>query len=397
MAKDTRKWVTSEKFPGVRWYQHPTRKNGVQYDKCFCLRYLANGKRFQPSLGWASQGWTEQKAALELAKLKDAYKTGEGDYSLAEKREKAKEKKRQEEQKREAEKIAAMTFAEFWEKQYWPAQKHKAAGSLTAENGFYNNWLYPIIGKLPLASITPGLLTPIKNKMLEADKAPSTIKYALAVFSQVWNMAKREGIVTADCPSKNVSLPKVDNRRMRFLTPEESEQLLTVLKRKSLQVHDMSLLALHCGLRFGEIAQLTWDHVNFEAGTLAIMDPKNIALNRTAFLTRRTSEMLQVRRAKHSQDSNLIFPSKKGTIQTDVSKTFPRTVNEMFNQGVTDPRQKVCFHTLRHSFASWLVQRSVDLYSVKELMGHATFKMTQRYSQLSPEGLRRAAAVIEIE
>ena len=70
-------------------------------------------------------------------------------------------------------------------------------------------------------------------------------------------------------------------------------------------------------------------------------------------------------------------------------------MDAMFNEGVEDARQRVSFHTLRHTFASWLVQRGVDLYKVKELMGHEDIKMTMRYAHLAPEGLRKAAAVIE--
>jgi len=61
-----------------------------------------------------------------------------------------------------------------------------------------------------------------------------------------------------------------------------------------------------------------------------------------------------------------------------------------FNRGITDQRQKVVFHTLRHSYASWLVEAGTDIYSVKELLGHGTIAMTERYSHLSPESLQNA-------
>jgi site-specific recombinase XerD len=69
-------------------------------------------------------------------------------------------------------------------------------------------------------------------------------------------------------------------------------------------------------------------------------------------------------------------------------------VNELFNAGVTDKRHRVCFHTLRHTFASRLVEGSTDLYAVSKLMGHSTIRMTERYSHLSPEKFKKAIDVL---
>ncbi len=59
-------------------------------------------------------------------------------------------------------------------------------------------------------------------------------------------------------------------------------------------------------------------------------------------------------------------------------------IRSRFNSGVTDPRQKISFHTLRHTFASWLAIRGTPILTIKELMGHQTLAMTERYSHLSP-------------
>jgi site-specific recombinase XerD len=66
-----------------------------------------------------------------------------------------------------------------------------------------------------------------------------------------------------------------------------------------------------------------------------------------------------------------------------------------FNAGVTDRRQRVVFHTLRHTFASWLVQNGTDLYTVSKLLGHSDISMTQRYSHLSDDTLQRAVKNLE--
>jgi integrase len=89
-----------------------------------------------------------------------------------------------------------------------------------------------------------------------------------------------------------------------------------------------------------------------------------------------------------------------------VSDTFARVIDELgFNNTgeftedaegnplpvkIQDRRQRVVFHSLRHTFASWLVMKGVPLYTVAQLMGHSTIIMTQRYSHLAPDSMRRA-------
>lgn len=206
---------------------------------------------------------------------------------------------------------------------------------------------------------------------------------------------RRDEYVHGDSPTTKISVPKHDTRRERFLTTEEAKMQLDELKQHRGHTHDMALLALRCALRFGEIAALTWHDLELEGKKLSIRDTKG-KVNRQAYLLSDTLEMLSSRFSEHNgPDSDLIFPSRNGKVMDTISNIFPRIVNPMFNEGVTDKRLRVYFHPLRHTFASWLVQSRVDLYSVKELMGHADFKMPQRYAHLSPDGLMRAVEVLE--
>lgn len=131
--------------------------------------------------------------------------------------------------------------------------------------------------------------------------------------------------------------------------------------------------------------------MNLDTGTLYIRDPKN-KVSRHAIATPEIREMLTRRAQTEQSPSSLVFPSKNGKMRLKVSKLFDKVVTVLgFNDGVEDARQRVVFHSLRHTFASWLVQRGVPLYTVAELMGHTTLEMTKRYSHLAPDTMRAAA------
>jgi integrase len=387
----TEKWLKIER--GIRCREHPTRKHGIKPDRYFVLRISVDGVKHQESLGWASEGVTLEKARIELAKLKEAKRTGEGAKTLKERRENAEAVRKAQEEANIKEQRNKITFGDYWEGTYWPSQVHKSRGSKVAEESLWKKWLEPVLAKKFLSEINASILEQIKSKMIHEDKSPATIKYAMAVVSQIWTMAYKTEIVMGVCPTKQVSLPKKDNKRQRYLTKNEADKFLNVLASRIPIAHDMAILGLDCGLRFGEAASLTWQDCNFPKKQIFIRDPKAKA-NRFAFMTSRVKIMLESRYSEGSL--GLIFTDTNGNKFSRVTRTFRRIADEMFNADVTDPRLRVCFHTLRHTFASWLVEGGVSLYEVKELMGHADFEMTQRYSHLSPEGLRAAIRVLEM-
>ena len=384
MGYNQGKWVKAG--TGIRYREHPKRLHGKKPDRYYVVRYTVNGIKRQEALGWASEGVTLEKARLIHAKLKEANRTGEGPCTLAEQRELNQQKRlEKEEAARDAIK-GTTTFKEYWEQSYWPAQVHKARGTLYAERALWSKWVAPFIGNIALKELLPIHLEAVKRKMLKEAMAPKTIKYAMALVSQVWSMALRDGVVTESSPTKQISLPKQDNKRQRFLSKAEAEILLKRLLEVSENTYHMSILALDCGLRFGEIAKLTWQDCNFASGHIFIRDTKAYR-NRFAFMTPRVEFMLST--MPHRENSaTLIFPTRKGTQYGGIPKVFRKVADELFNQGITDKRLRVCFHTLRHTFASWLVAGGTNLYVVKDIV------MTQRYSHLSPEGLKAAIKIL---
>ena len=397
----------SGKFKGIRFREHPTRKHGIMPDRYFAIRYQLDGKRREEALGWASEGWTEQKAALELEKLRASAKVGDGPCSLREKRQEN-EAKRQAEAEAEARKRReALTLRQFFDKTYYPAQRteadtgQKSPQSVRREEELFRLYIAPAIGDKCLKDIAAFDLERLKKRMHDKKCAPRSIAYCLAVVRQIFNMARRLGRYTGDNPVGKIKKPKVDKRRLRFLSHEEADRLLDALALKSPNVHDMALLSLHCGLRAGEIFGLEWGYVDMERGVITIRGTSIKADTRTksgktrpAIMTDAVKAMLAQR--VHGQHNDYVFPDRTGKKAVQVSESFNRVVTALgFNQGVEDGRQKVVFHTLRHTFASWLVEQGIDLYTVKELMGHGTLAMTERYSHLDPEKLQRAVKTLE--
>ena len=147
------------------------------------------------------------------------------------------------------------------------------------------------------------------------------------------------------------------------MTRAEANDLLEELAKMSRDVHDMALLSLHTGARAGEVFKLEWSNVDFNTGVLMLKETKNTK-NRPAYMTATTRAMLMARPRVNA----LVFPNRNGEQVVQASDSFNRAIIKLgLNDSITDRLNKVTFHTLRHTFASWLVENGTDLYYIKEL------------------------------
>jgi integrase len=386
------KWIKTN-FRGVRYHEHETRKHGVQHDKYFTIRYKLNKKDKEEGLGWASDGWTAAKAYDRLRELKENRKIGQGPQTLAEKREILKEKKQAQAAHKERMEKENITFGQYWNNTYFPTYKIGRKESTTRKGQeHFKNWIEPVIGKVPLKDIKPFAIEKIKKNILGANKAPRTLQYVLATIRQAWNTARLNGLVVGDSPTKTIKIPKFDNKRVRFLSHDEAETLLNALKEADTLTHNLALLSLNCGLRFGEIAALKWGHIDIDKGIIEIVDPKG-GQGRVAFMTGKVKTLFKNMKRRKIDDYIFI---QNGEKLNDPPRVFHDVVDEIgLNNGVNDPRRKVVFHTCRHTFASWHVTAGTDIYAVKSLLGHSNISMTERYSHLAPETLQNATRTLE--
>ena len=361
------KRIRVSKHQGVYYRESGKRRHNGKPDRCFDITFKdRNGKKVWEKVGWKSEGYSAQVAAGVRADRMKAIRHGD---ELPKKR------------KRE------ITFGELWNRYAgWIAENHKRPRDDTSR---YHKHLEPRFSNKPLSKITPFELEKLKSDLKKAGLAPATIKHVVIIVRQMFNKALAWGLWSGQNPVKKVKLPKLQNRRERFLSYDEAKMLLDELQAGSQQLRDIACLSLYTGMRAGEVFALRWSHVDLENDLIHIADPKG-GPPRKAFLVPQIREIFQ-RIGKPENREQFVFLSTKGTRIKEVSNSFARAVNRIgFNDGVSDPRQKVTFHTLRHTFASWLALRGTPILTIKELMGHRTLAMTERYAHLIPDHKREA-------
>ena len=75
---------------------------------------------------------------------------------------------------------------------------------------------------------------------------------------------------------------------------------------------------------------------------------------------------------------------KKQLCASTISKKLQPILNDLFNVGVTDRRERIVLHSLRHTFGSWLAQANTSLYQIMKLLDHSQISQTQMYAKLLP-------------
>ena len=399
------------KYKGVYYRTHRSRKNGIRPDRYFYLRYTLGGKQREEGYGWESEGFTEAKAAAELETIRANIKTGNGYTSLKQKKEAIAETTALRES-------ATLTFDDFYN-QYEDAQRGvKSDKFVRHERQYYDNHIKKHIATKPLKAVTVDDIEKIKQSMLKIKTAagapryaPATVNHILKLCRHIFNVA----IVrkkAAENPAKAVKLLPLNNRRLRFFTQEEAEVLLAELRKihpsdaktfdytyykqnKTSQTYELALVSLYCGCRAGELFQLRANDINFTTGFITVRKSKNHD-SRNIPMPKIVADMLHCRlNSLNITGENFVFQDTKGGGLYEISDRYQEIVDKLFNKDISDRQQRAVFHTLRHTYASWLVMAGVDIYTVKELMGHKTLAMTMRYAHLAPQKFTAAISALE--
>ena len=277
------------------------------------------------------------------------------------------------------------TFAEMMGKYTKEVAIKKSPRSLLRDESCLRR-LLPYFGDRTLAEMTPKLISSYKVKRHEQGAAPATLNKELGLMKTAFNVAIREWEWCRDNPVRRVAMERVNNARVRYLNDEEFDR---VLGKCPDWLRPIVLTARYTGMRRENVVSLRWDQVDLFRKVILLDQTKNG--DRLGIpLCERAAEVFKVlARVRHIR-SKYVFTGSEGQPYEGaaVSMAFIRACR---TAGIENFR----FHDLRHTFASLLVQRGVDLYRVQRLLGHRDGRMTQRYSHLSPENLREAVSVFD--
>jgi len=278
--------------------------------------------------------------------------------------------------------IGNHTFKELAEKYIpWMEGRHRSADS----KKYRINIILSHFGNLPLRSFNTLAVEQYQTDLINKGLKPATVNKHISILKAMikkavdWNMVEEETLKRV----RRVKLLTENNKRLRYLSKEECQYLITVCDQ---HLRPVVITALNTGARKEEILSLKWDNVDLKHGFILLDKTKNgdrreIPINDTLRVTFKSL-------TRRLDIPYVFYDPLTGKRYKDIKRSFKSACKRAC---VTDFR----FHDLRHTFASHLVMAGVDLTTVKELLGHKDFKMTLRYAHLAPAHKVKAVDMLD--
>jgi len=230
-----------------------------------------------------------------------------------------------------------------------------------------------------------GFLAYLKNKEL----SKRTVARKLSTLRSFYKYLTVQGLIK-DNIAKSVHAPKVSKKLPLFLYPHEIELLLEAPKNDVFGIRDKAILELlyATGMRVGELVSLKTSDINFGANYIIVFGKGS--KERIVFFGRKASESLEMYMRKSRPhlvkdfDCDSLFLNKNGTRLSD------RSVRRILDKYVKTAAlsSNISPHTLRHTFATHMLNNGADLKTVQELLGHSSLSTTQIYTHVTKERLK---------
>lgn len=276
-----------------------------------------------------------------------------------------------------------ITFAEYTE-EYIPYAKANKAEKTATEEIIKLKRILEALGKRKLSEITT---REIESYLLRRGKnvGNATVARDLALIRFMFRKAVEWGYIKEN-PAQKIKAPKEPPGRSRWLKDSERERLLYFCKHsKNPLLYEIVLTGLNTGMRKGELQQLTWDDVDFSERVITLRKTKNNEIRHIP-ISKSLLPVLTELRYKNPH-WHYVFSKPDGTAYGRWDHAFKSACKK---SGIKDFR----FHDLRHTFGSYLGMQGENAYVIKQLMGHKTLAMTDRYTHIDQPTLRAAVDAV---
>ena len=250
------------------------------------------------------------------------------------------------------------------------------------------NHLIDFAGNVQVDELNTHLIDQYKVHRLPS-VTPTTVNVETRAIRTFFNCLKRWEVVTKN-PCDGVHQIRITEELPTYFGEKELARLIDGLKDEWLR--RIVLFAAMTGVRRGEILNLTWDDVNLKDRLVTIHSSLNYRVKggkvRVVPLNETVARLLE----SITDKAGLVFKGIRGEKANGnhVGCRFRSALREMGFE------RKLHFHSLRHSFASLLVQKGVSLYHVQKLLGHSSARVTEVYAHLQNAKMHDIVAEIDI-
>ncbi|MEV7508248.1 site-specific integrase [Streptomyces sp. NPDC091201] len=286
-----------------------------------------------------------------------------------------------------------------WHDRWWEArvvephtQRGDASCIRTHITPYWSDWEVRAISRLDVQSWV--------RKLVVDKKGASAIRRAYNLMSSIMRAAVDENLISVT-PCRRIDLPREAVKPPQWFTVEEAQAILDELEEPW---QTMALLAFYTGLRWGELAGLHEHRIDWRRGRLFVVEvntksgikeyPKSSRSRREVPIPEHVLDAL-ARHMRGRDRSGVVFTTvtkgRSGRLLDDgnwrTQTWWPAVKRAHYTEpdGTSRPVPHYPPHSMRHTCASWLVQKGVSLYEVQHLLGHESYQTTQRYAHLAPD------------
>jgi integrase len=286
-----------------------------------------------------------------------------------------------EDKKRKSKQCNNLTLSQFRTQYLSFAQTNLAPSTVTLYTGAITSFV-KYIGDHLLTDYTPQLIEQYKVSHLKKVSA-TKVNIDFRSLKSVFGTAVNWGLLSEN-PFKRCKQLRLPQMKPIYLTPEDFQTLLSVIPYD--WYRDLVRFAVSTMMRVGEIVNLKWSSIDLEQRLILV---ENTETYRTKTRKSRVVPMNEwvycflIRKEKKNEHV-FTFPDGKSLRVGYVSTRFTKYVRK------APIDQKIHFHSLRHTGATWLVQKDVPIFTVQHILGHSSIATTQIYSHLGVEDMRRS-------